>query len=256
MINEANYFRPVDGSGRILTRISLSDIYGYIYQNHFDMVVAKYPGYPENYSVGSFPQVMVVLAARALLDSLGLHENRMINIALVAHSNQTNRSKEYDEEKIDHFNYLADQFSIPIDYNHQRGITLMDTHHPLFYSNTNQDWIDYDGFCASLIFADRFVHELTHIWQYRLDLPTRSLWAEIAAISAGGRLLLQVLNSGRLNKKQEKGVFALVIDKAKKVYDYRDGRNFNFHLQSPQSNVNGSPVKDQTLHTEDFNFGY
>jgi hypothetical protein len=257
MINEVGYFRPVDSWGKILTGNLLGKIHGYAYEDiSNDMVVAKCSGYPESYSVGNLPSIVAVLSARKLLDSLGFHQNRMINIAIVSQSDRVNGSKIYDPKAITSFNSLAHQFGIPVDYRDQTGITLMDSRNPLFYSRNFQEWIDHDEFCATLLFAERFIHEFTHIQQMRLSLPVYSSWAEIGAMSAGGRFLLPILNSGRLNRKQESIILTLVKDKARKVFDYRNGRNFDSHLRSPNSNIYGSPVKDQTLHTEDFQFGY
>ncbi|HJY98892.1 MAG TPA: hypothetical protein VJ227_04210 [Patescibacteria group bacterium] len=113
-----------------------------------------------------------------------------------------------------------------------------------------------DMLLVSVIYAGYLRHEWTHVLQKRNGLPVNSLWAERSAMSDEARLLMDILNSGRLNRLQEDNVAYHLMQTSKRISNYRNGRGFADHLNESGSNSDGTPAKNQSLHLEDFSFGY
>ncbi|MEK7504044.1 MAG: hypothetical protein AAB550_00880 [Patescibacteria group bacterium] len=99
-------------------------------------------------------------------------------------------------------------------------------------------------------------HEWTHVEQYRSSLPYRSLWAERAAMSQSMKVMFQLLNSMQLKKDSVEILVERMQRRNQTIYNYRNGKGFENHLTTGSMNSHGTPMKRQSLHTEDFKFGY
>jgi hypothetical protein len=192
------------------------------------------------------------MASFELLDNFGFKEARMISVAIT--NIYVDRKRTPSKPLMDRFDIFAKKFRIPVNPLDKNGITMYQGRHPLYFGTDHGDWVERDKLLGTIIYAGNLLHEHTHIRQYRESLPLFSIWAEKCAISAEGRFLVRLMNSGRLTPIQEKGVLLLVQLKARTVYNYRNGtgisRDHGKYLDE------GSPLKDQSLHPEDFTFGY
>lgn len=269
MINETGgYFRPLDKQGKDAIK-SGGGILVYSYRdndpNILDTsIVAKPPGFPDQHIIG--PQITVVALAKAflLLDSLQPSNSfRQINIVV---------NGEFDFEKHEYRSFKKPSFTS--DQLGRFGIqeTLKGTQykkrvgdlpgicpdvmHPRFLCSDYSSNKTWSSFFLSAYYASVVVHEWTHVEQVRNSLPTNSTWAERAAMTNQVRFLFDLLSSGALKREDEKNVVIQIQALSIRIQNYRNGIGFYDHLKGKTSNYHGSPIKDQTLHTEDFQFGY
>lgn len=226
-------------------------------------IVAKPPGFPDQYIIG--PQITVVALARAflLLDSLQ-PSNSFRQINIVVNGGFDFEKHEYQSFKKPSFTSdLLGRFGIQETLKGTRYKklevlhgTCPDVMHPRFLCSDYSSNKNWSSFFLSVYYASVIVHEWVHVEQARNSLPTNSTWAERAAMTKQARFLFCLLSSGALKREDEKNVIIQIQALSIRIQDYRNGIGFYDHLKGKTSNSHGSPIKDQILHTEDFQFGY
>ena len=227
-------------------------------------IVAKPPDFPDQYIVGPQFTVMTIARAFLLLDSL-YPSNTFRQMNILVNGKYDFESFEYQGFKKPTFSHeLLGRFGIEktlagTRYKKHIGVQpnmCPDVMHPRFLCTDYSSHKEWSPFFLSVYYASEIVHEWTHVEQTRLSLPTYSTWAERAAMTRQAIFLFDILNSNKLNRQNEKNMLIQLQNLSTRIQNYRNGRGFHDHLNGKKPNHHGSPIKDQTLHTKDFQFGH
>ncbi len=227
------------------------------------VVVGKPNGHPEQIFIGPIDDVFTIAKGFDLLDSLGYEKLRsmsvLVNTAIIEHGyGKWMDGSAFDDELIRTFGITEKIKSTKYQQkkNMQNVGVFPDIANPVINTWDYKMYREQSTLVAALIFASNAIHEWTHHLQATNDLPVNSLWAERAAFARQGEFLQKVLNSNKLNKTEEETIIAWLKYLATLSYNYRNGIGFESHLISKRANGDGSPLREQNVHKEDFIFGY
>lgn len=225
------------------------------------VVVAKPHGHPEQIFIGPIDDIFTVAKGYDLLDTLGYEELRKLSVLVIFTTGENGYGRWKDGRPID--DEIIQSFGIAekiqsTKYSKRignRGIWA-DVRNPVFTTYDYQKYREISPLVASVIFASNAIHEWVHHLQATTSLPVNSLWAERAAFAKQGEFLQKALNSNQFNSAEETKIAAALKDLATWSFNYRNGKGFENHLISKHANSDGSPLRKQSLHQEDFIFGY
>lgn len=230
-----------------------------------DFVVAKTPGYGDQYIFGNTLAVEAMAKAFNITDSLGMPDLRAASVFINPYASK----RLLQTEEV--YNFLNKTFARFGIYEKIRGSEFNsdivntvgvkpDTRKTIirFY-----DYFAYPGWenykktnFVSILYVSDLVHERQHILQKHEGLPVNSLWAERNAMSEESKVLFSLLNNYPGITKHEQDYVAKILRyKSKRIFNYRNGLGFEDHLLTPEDYSDGTPNKHQTLHLEDFCFG-
>ena len=234
-----------------------------------NIIVAKTPGYPRQYIIGPKPAVQACAGAFYVLDAIGVGELRHMTVIINPYidakvpEDQVKKGQLFltelavqfhVEQKIQGSDFTAEELST---------FGLIDgVREPVFSSHdvvSTEELHDDEHALGVAYYAGLLRHEWAHVEQFRLGLPGISLWSERQALSTEAQTLLFFLRQyKRLNILEQETLEETLVESlsslSETIASYRNGRGFEDHLAVKETN--GTPHKPQTLHREDFAFGY
>lgn len=258
-----NQFIPLNKEGQnpIKTRGKIL-LWKYTEPNDFGIFLYKTPGFSNQIIISPEKSAIDIALAFNLLDSLGLHNVRDMDIINWPNSFEKRIVSEYYiknlttrfgiDEKI-HGTHFSSAFT-------SVGVKP-DVKSPLARYIDIYSWPGWESLMNSkigkIIYAGKIIHEWTHVEQYRNGLPVNSLWSERHAMSEESKIILTLLQTDLNLTPSDKKIIAYFLStRSKKIEDYRNGINWQNHLIGKESNNDGTPVRKQDYHQDDFMFGY
>ncbi len=269
-----NQFRPVSKCGdRLMEHEGNLLLWQYSTDGHDTTVpriaVGKPPGHPDQYIIGQSHSIAEMAKAFNILDSLGYSYLRSMNVVInpYIYSDFASPERTRGEKALSE---LIRQFGVHFtfsDSRYPRGesdkhdlVSLgvkSDIRYPYFvsydYTTTSPNYNKYNKLIRPILYAANVIHEWQHVLQRRSGLPSYSLWAERHAMSEQARFLEIILNSGNIHareKESKRDIEDYMRYLATRILNYRNGTGFNDH--SREDWLQGSPVVEQELHTEDY----
>jgi hypothetical protein len=252
-----NQFEPINRKG-LNAILNGGDNLIWEYKDRYeDLVVGRPPGYPDQVFIGPEKCVRSLAIAFNILDSFALAGLRAMSALII--KNYYGDEKPIDPGLLARFGVL-DKFedkTYALERVKNVGVTP-ELRSPVARLIDYYDYYQLTDLSAQvgILYASSLKHEWTHVEQKRLGLPVNSLWSERSAMTSEARFLFSLLNNGKLKKFDEDYISRVLQYLSDRIDNYRNGRGFSDHLTQTGSNSDGTPLRKQNLHTEDFTFGY
>lgn len=214
------------------------------------------------YIIGPQDEVLTIARGLNIADSLGYQHLRQMHevITHAVHNStepyiQYTQSQPISDEIIRRFGIK--QLLKQSKYNFSLSTlgVYCDIANPIFFSSAIEEWRIVDPFLAEILAVSNIVHEWGHVTQYREQLPVHSLWAERHAATEQCIFISKILNSNVLNKWQQEQLNYILSYYSQRIFDYRNGNNFNDHLINDYQFNEGTPQRSRSIHNEDYKFG-